>query len=99
MFSFQGTSNPAQEPCPKAKAKASGRAGNRRPAAEVAPVMRNGEAETGIAGKRSTKTGSEAWKQAKEKADKRKSKDRRHTGMSHCEVKAGRKGNEETEAE
>ena len=36
----------------------------------VAPVMRNSEAEKGVAGMLSTKTGREAWKQAERKVDK-----------------------------
>ena len=61
--------------------------------------MRSSEAGMGIAGRRSTKAGTDAWKQAEGNADQRNPKGGRHTGKSHCEVKAGRKGNGETEAE
>ena len=80
----------AQKPEPKAKAKGNGRAGNRRPAAEVAPVMRNRRAEKGIAGKLSNRIGREAWKQAERK---RKAKGTKETGAhrgTHCEGETGR---------
>ena len=67
---FSGCITLPEIPEPKAKAKGNGRAGNRRPEAEVAPVRRNSEAEKGIAGKLSTKAEPDAWKQAVRKADK-----------------------------
>ena len=53
-------------------------------AAEVAPVMRNSEAEKGIAGKLSTKVGNEAWKQAGWKTDK-------CTESTNCDGKNGKR--------
>ena len=61
--------------------------------------MQNSEARRELQEKRSTKAGTEAWKQAEVKVDQRKPKGRRRTDMSHCEAEIGKKGNEETEAE
>ena len=98
MFSFQGTC-PAQVPEPKAKAKGSGRAGNRRPEVAVAPVTRSSEAEKGIAGEPSTKAGTEAWKQAEGRADKPKLKDGGGTGKNRCEGKPGGRERKKQKAE
>ena len=80
----------AQKPEPKAKAKGNGRAGNRRPAAEVAPVMRNRKAEKGIAGKLSNRIGREAWKQAEQKGKATGTKGTVAHRETHCEGETGR---------
>ena len=65
-----------------------GRAGNRRPATEVAPVMRNSKAEKVIAGRLSTKADLDAWKQAEREADKFAPEE------PNCHGKTGKKGKE-----
>ena len=81
---------PAQNPEPKAKATGNGRAGNRRPAAEVAPVMRNSAAEKGNAGRLSNRTGREAWKQAERKGKSKGTKETGEHRRTHCEGETGR---------
>ena len=57
---------------------------------EVAPVTRNSEAEKGTAGRLSTRTGREAWKQAEQKGKATGTKETvAHCG-THCEGETGR---------
>ena len=67
-----------------------GRAGNRRPAAGVAPVTRISGAEKGIAGCLSTGTGREAWKQAERKGKATGTKETVAHRGTHCEGETGR---------
>ena len=56
----------------------------------VAPVTRNSEAEKGIAGRLSTDTGREAWKQAERKGKATGTKGTVAHRGTHCEGETGR---------
>ena len=66
---------------------------------EVAPVTRNSEAEKGTAGRLSTDTGWEAWKQAEQKGKATGTKETVAHRGTHCKGENGKRGKEETEAE
>ena len=56
---------------------------------EVAPVTRNSEAEKGTAGRLSTDTGREAWKQAEQKGKATGTKETVAHRGAHCEGETG----------
>ena len=66
---------------------------------EVAPVTRNSGAEKGIAGRLSTGTGREAWKQAERKGKGSGTKETELHRGTHCEGETGRREKKKRKAE